>query len=226
MVTILILLQSRAARLLLFIKYTAAQLWLALSSRVSRVKLSSNHDCATCQPAAHRVETDSTCQSAANNAQHEGENLHQTAGLSPIKDNKHTATCTSVQHHNQPNNMNLGPQVMGHGRNHTMSRVMENHSHSVPRSLQLDSCLAQASSLCSRLNISPDIAYKTVREYSPSDADQSRGQGSTKQISIFETSTIRKTTATDSPTQLARVKIRQPARLAEEDRDTSALRFY
>ena len=119
---------------------------------MSRVKLKSNQVCATCQPAAHRVETDSTCQSAANNAQHEGENLHQTAGLSPIKDNKHTATCTAVQHHNQQNNMNLGPGVMGHSRNHTMSRVMENHSHSVPRSLQLDSCLAQASSLCNRLD--------------------------------------------------------------------------
>ena len=131
MVTILILLQSRAARLLLFIKYTAAQLWLALSSRVSRVKLTSNHDCATCQsaahlvatdangkPAAHLEETDATCQSAANHAQ------HQTAGLSPSEDNKHTATCTAVQHHNQPINMNLGPQVMtvmGHGRKHTMS---------------------------------------------------------------------------------------------------------
>ena len=49
-----------------------------------------------------------------------------------------------------------------------------------------------------RKNISPDIAYKTVREHSPSDADQSRGQGSTKQISTFETSTIRKATASDS----------------------------
>ena len=69
-----------------------------------------------------------------------------------------------------------------------------------------------------------DIAYKTVREHSPSDADQSGGQGSTKQISTFETSTIRKATASDSSAQLERVKIRQPARLAEEDRDTSALR--
>ena len=52
MIAILILLQSRAAGLLLFIKYTAAQFWLALRSRVSRLKLTSNHADATSQPDA------------------------------------------------------------------------------------------------------------------------------------------------------------------------------
>ena len=52
MIAILILLQSRAAWLLLFIKYTAAQFWLALRSRVSRLKLTSNQADATSQPDA------------------------------------------------------------------------------------------------------------------------------------------------------------------------------
>ena len=55
-------------------------------------------------------------------------------------------------------------------------------------------------------------------------ADQSRGKGSSNQISNLEASLIQLVTATDSTTQLVGVESRQPAQLADEDADTSALR--
>ena len=66
-----------------------------------------------------------------------------------------------------------------------------------------------------RKNSSTDVAYKTVVEHLPSDADQSGGQGSSKQISKLEASNIRVVAATDSPDQLAGVKSRQPAQLVD-----------
>ena len=71
-------------------------------------------------------------------------------------------------------------------------------------------------------NLAPNKAYRTKGEHSPSDADQTRGQGFTTENSALQASTIRVVTATDSHAWLAGEKSRQPAQLTDENRNTSA----